>query len=331
MERRGRPVDAEVLSGSGRPSQPPSAQRAPVILALIGPTAVGKTALSLDLAERLGAEIVSADSRQVYRPLTIGTAKPTVEELARVRHHFIDELELGDPFSAGRFAEQAEARIAEILSRGRKPLVVGGSTLYLEALLHGLAEIPATSPATRDRLMHRLGDEGRAALFAELQRLDPASASRMDATKTQRVVRALEVLHDTGRPLSHYHTQRSTPRFDFAPVVLSRPRAVLYERINRRVDHMLEAGLLDENRRLLEAGVSPTLNPLRTIGYREPLAHLRGEVEYAEMVRRLKRNTRRYAKRQLTWFRRHPGYRWLDLRAVDSPQVMETFLAITVQ
>ncbi len=288
------------------------------ILALVGPTAVGKTALSLELAERLGGEIISADSRQVYRPLTIGTAKPSPEELARVRHHFVDELELDEPFSAGRFAEAAEARIEAILGRGRVPIVVGGSTLYLEALLHGLAEIPGTTRATRDRLTARLRTEGGEALYRELQRLDPVSARAMDATKTQRVVRALEVLCDTGRPLSAYHASRPVPRFAFAPVVLTRPRAALYDRIDRRVDLMLEAGLLEENRRLLDAGVEPGLNPLRTIGYREPMAYLRGETGYDEMVRRLKQSTRRYAKRQLTWFRRREAYRWLDLSRAGS-------------
>lgn len=293
------------------------------ILALIGPTAVGKTALSLTLAERLGGEIVSADSRQVYRSLTIGTAKPSPEELARVPHHFIDELDLDEPFSAGRFAEAASARIRDILRRGRVPVVVGGSTLYLEALMHGLADIPETTPATRDVLMARLRDEGGDVLYRELERLDPTSAATMDATKTQRVVRALEVLRDTGRPLSYYHAHRTPPPFAFGPVVLTRPRAELYERINRRVDQMLEAGLLDENRRLLDAGVSPGLNPLRTIGYREPLAYLRGEVGYDEMVRRLKQNTRRYAKRQLTWFRRRATYRWLDLSGTKGSGVAE--------
>lgn len=297
----------------------------PPIPALIGPTAVGKTAVSLDLAERIGGEIVSADSRQVYRQLSIGTAKPSPEELARAPHHFIDELDLTEPFSAGRFAEAASERIAQILARGAVPIVEGGSTLYIEALLHGLADIPPTTAATRARLMHRLETEGADALFRELRDLDPASAATMDATKTQRVVRALEVCEDTGRPLSSYHAQRPAARFRFVPVVLTRPRAVLYDRINRRVDRMLDAGLVEENRRLLETlrpleTLPPSgLNPLRTIGYREPMAYLRGEISYDEMVRRLKRNSRRYAKRQLTWFRRHDEYRWLDLAVESEP------------
>lgn len=285
------------------------------ILTLIGPTGVGKTDLSLQLAERFGAEIISADSRQIYRPLTIGTAKPTPAELARAPHHFIDELDLNEPFSAGRFAEAAATRIAAIRARGREPLVVGGSTLYVEALLHGLADVPETSEATREELMERLRREGSEQLFEELQRVDPASAATMDPTKSQRIVRALEVYEDTGRPLSFFHEHPPRPPFTFDPVVLTRPRDVLYDRINRRVDAMLAAGLIEENRALLVGGHTPTLNPLRTIGYREPMAYLRGEIDYDEMVRRLKQNTRRYAKRQLTWFRRHSDYRWLDLES----------------
>jgi tRNA dimethylallyltransferase len=285
------------------------------ILVLTGPTAVGKTALSLELAERIGAEIVSADSRQVYRELTIGTAKPAPEELALVRHHFIDELHLGEPFSAGIFAREATARIESLHQRGLTALITGGSTLYLEALLHGLSEIPDTSAETRAHLTERLEREGPKELYWELERLDPESARTMDPTKTQRVVRALEVYFDTGVPLSHFHGSAAPPPFRSLVFVLDRPRAILYRRINERVDAMLDAGLIEENRRILEAGYPPDLNPLRTIGYQEPLAHLRGEIDLEEMIRRLKRSTRRYAKRQLTWFRRHPEYVWLDLGA----------------
>jgi tRNA dimethylallyltransferase len=284
----------------------------PVLRVLTGPTAVGKTALAVAWAQANDGEIVSADSRQVYRPLTIGTAKPSAEELDAVQHHFIDELDLDAPFSAGEFARQAEVRIRDILARGRTPLVTGGSTLYLEALLHGIADVPKTSSATRMALTERLEAEGAPALYAELSRIDPASAATMDPTKTQRVVRALEVYYDTGRPLSAYHAE-VTPPFEPKVLVLNRPREELYERINRRVESMLAQGLVEENRALLAAGYPPDLNPLRTIGYREPMAYLRGETSYEEMVRLLKQNSRRYAKRQLTWFRRHPSYRWADV------------------
>ena len=279
-------------------------------LTLAGPTAVGKTKLSLDVAEMLDAEIISADSRQVYRRIDIGTAKPTERELARVPHHFISELDLDEPFNAGEFARQANDRIGEILARGRVPLVVGGSGLYLKALQFGLADIPDVPPKARDEIENRLEDEGAEALFEELQSVDPAAADTMDATKTQRLVRALEVYHGTGKPLTYYHENHPAPPYSFRTVVLHRDRQKLYDRINRRVDHMLEAGLLEEVEDLLGAGYSPQLNPLRTIGYREPIRHIRGDISYDEMARLVKRNTRRYAKRQLTWFRRFEGYAW---------------------
>lgn len=278
---------------------------------LTGPTAVGKTTLSLELAEHLDAEIISADSRQIYRELTIGTSKPEPDELARIPHHFIDELDLGTPFSAGEFARQANARIRSILERGRVPLVVGGSTLYLHALQFGLAEIPPVAPEVRQHLENRLADEGADALFDELLRFDPASAATLDPTKTQRLVRALEVYHGTGLPLSSYHKDQEPPPFTFNVIVLNRDRKALYARINQRVEGMLECGLLDEVRGLLERGVDPAEQALQTIGYQEPIAYLRGAIDYDEMVRLIKRNSRRYAKRQLTWFRRYPDYQWI--------------------
>ena len=288
------------------------------ILALVGPTAVGKTELSLRLAERAGAEIVSCDSRQVFRPLTVGSAKPTPAELARAPHHFIDEKELTEPFSAGRFAEEANARIASIHARGKPALVTGGSTLYLEALAHGLAPIPQTSGLARERLNARIAAGEAAQLFAELQAIDPAAAATMDPTKSQRIARALEVYEETGHTLSSFHERRQPPPHRFTVVVLDRPREELYTRIERRVDEMLRSGLLEENGALLEAGYADDLPALRTIGYQEPRAFLRGDLPYEEMVALLKRNTRRYAKRQLTWFRRRDTYRWVDLSAFRS-------------
>lgn len=271
--------------------------------------------MSLALAERLDAEIISADSRQIYRELIIGTAKPTPEEQARVPHHFIDELDLGTPFSAGEFARRANERIHDIVERGRVPLVAGGSTLYLHALQFGMADIPPVSPDVRQHLEARLDEEGATVLFDELNRVDPASAATLDATKTQRLVRALEVYHGTGRPLSSYHEDQSPPPFTFDVFVLNRDRQALYGRINQRVDEMLARGLLDEVRGLLDRGIDPALQALQTIGYQEPIAHLRGEIDYDEMVRLIKRNSRRYAKRQLTWFRRYPSFQWVSVES----------------
>lgn len=283
-------------------------------LVLTGPTAVGKTALSLEVAQRLGAEIISADSRQIYRRLSIGTAKPSLDEQRRIPHHFVDELPLGAPWSAGRFADAANARIRGILKRGRFPLVVGGSTLYLEALVHGLADVPVGDPEVRTRLMQEaVAPGGGERLFEELMQVDPAGAATLDPSKTQRLVRALEVVRSTGRPWSAFFSDRVPPPYRYRVIVLTRPRADLYRRIEARVDRMLEEGLLEENRQLLSDGYRLDTNPLRTIGYHEPFEHLVGVLSYADMVERLKRNSRRYAKRQLTWFRRRVEYEWLDV------------------
>ena len=284
---------------------------------LTGPTGVGKTALSLELAEQLGAEIVSADSRQIYRSLDIGTAKPSPAELQRVRHHFIDELPIDAPYTAGRFGQDAHARIDDIVSRGRIPLVVGGSTLYIHALKHGLANVPDVPSTVRATLEDELKHHGPERLFAELRKVDPRAAETMDPTKTQRLIRALEVHRSTGRPLSEFHAEQeeARPPHRFKTYVLNRPREALYRRINERVDDMFARGLLDEVRGLLAHGFGPGLNPLRTIGYQEPIRFLQGEIAREEMVRLVKRNSRRYAKRQLTWFRRDDDNVWLDAAA----------------
>ena len=288
-------------------------------LVLAGPTGVGKTALSLAIASRIGAEIISTDSRQVFRGMDIGTAKPSSDELQAVPHHFIDERDLGNSWSAGQFAEEANQRIADILNRRLVPLIVGGSTLYLEALVHGLADIPDGGPAIRAELNEQASTpEGAQELFEELQRIDSKGAESLDSTKTQRLVRALEVYRTTGEPWSSFFAQAEPPPYRYRVVVLTRPREELYARIEARVDAMLEAGLLEESRHLFEAGFKLDTNPLRTIGYQESFAHLSGETDYDEMVRLIKRNTRRYAKRQLTWFRRRPEYESVDLSEYDS-------------
>jgi tRNA dimethylallyltransferase len=296
-------------------------------LTIAGPTAVGKTALSLEVAEVLDAEIVSADSRQVYEELTIGTAKPGPEAQQRVSHHFIGERSLHEPFSAGTYADEANERIRDIVDRGRYPLVVGGATLYLHALQYGLADVPDVDDEVRDWLEERLDEEGPEALYEELEEVDPPQAEKADPTKTQRVIRALEVYHGTGKPLTHYHETQPEPPFSFTTVVLNRDRDELYDRINRRVDRMLDRGLLDEVRAVMEMdGVALDEPPLSTIGYREPIQYLKGQIEdYDEMVRLVKRNTRRYAKRQLTWFRRYDEYTWMEA-STTTPEDLLSYL-----
>lgn len=297
------------------------------ILTITGPTAVGKTELSLQAADRLDAEIVSVDSRQVYEELTIGTAKPGPDARERVPHHFIGERSLHNPLSAGEYADLANDRIRDVLSRGHRPLVVGGATLYLHALQYGLADIPDVDDEVRARLNERLEAEGQEALYEELKTVDPKQAAETDPTKTQKVIRALEVYHGTGKPLSYYYENQPEPPFDYVTVVLNRDRDALYDRINRRVDNMLDDGLLDEVREVMEVdGVQLDEPPLSTIGYREPIQYVRGEIGYDEMVRLVKRNSRRYAKRQLTWFRRYDEYHWrsaTDLGAEDLTALWE--------
>lgn len=307
-------------SSEANPSSP--------ILTITGPTAVGKTELSLEVAERLDAEIVSVDSRQVYEELTIGTAKPSADALNRVPHHFIGERTLHEPLSAGAYAEAANERIRRILDRDKRPLVVGGATLYLHALQYGLADIPDVDDEVRARLEERLEQEGKEALYEELQKVAPEQAAEMDPTKTQRVIRALEVYHGTGKPLTYYYENQPEPPFDYVTVVLNRDREQLYDRINRRVDQMLENGLLDEVRSVMDIdGVQLDEPPLSTIGYREPIQYLRDEIDYDEMVRLVKRNSRRYAKRQLTWFRRYDEYQWRDAPNTSPSDIIDVLRA----
>ncbi len=289
----------------------------PPIRAIVGPTAVGKTALGIKLAQFLDGEIISADSRQIYKELSIGSAKPTAQELALVPHHFIDELGLGEYYSAGLFAEQAVARIDEILERNRTPIVVGGSTLYLHALIHGLSPLSPSDMKVRTSIGNRLANLGKDALYEELCRIDPDSASTMDSTKTARVMRALEVFELTGIPLSKFHEVHKNPPYSFHVTVLTLDRSVLYRRIEQRVDAMLAAGLIEEAQNIRDMQLDRTLPALKSIGYKEPLAYLDGLYSLPDMVEILKRNSRRYAKRQITWFRRYETYQRISADTPD--------------
>lgn len=302
-----------------------SSQTASPIHVITGPTATGKTALGLRLAQDLGGEIISADSRQIYKELTIGSAKPTVNELAQVPHHFINELNLGEPYSAGLFAEQASVRIDEVLARGRVPVVVGGSTLYLHALIHGLSPTVPCDPVVRTNIEKRLEELGKEALYEELSRIDPQSASTMDPTKTSRLVRALEVFELTGTPLSQFHGHSTPPPHEFCVTVLTLERPTLYRRIEKRVDQMLEAGLMEENRQIRDLQLDRTLPALKSIGYQEPLAYLNGHCSWEDMVGLIKRNSRRYAKRQLTWLRRYETYRRIYAQ-IPTDKLLKTIL-----
>jgi tRNA dimethylallyltransferase len=302
----------------------------PVILAIVGPTASGKTPLAVEVAERLKGEIVSADSRQVYRFLDIGTAKPTPAERRRVIHHFIDIRDPNDEYSAGAFGQDARKLISERLSAGVPVVIVGGSGLYLRAVIDGLFAGPAKDPEFRSVLEDRAKKEGGAVLLEELRRVDPAAAQSMDATKVRRIIRALEVHSITGRPISELHTAQNDPApFDVVQVALRWPKAELHDRINRRVEEMLSAGLVEEVRSLRVRGYGRHLNSLNTVGYKEVFDVLDGILPESELAGTVQRNTRRYAKRQMTWFRADTRIHWLNVSGrMDVQSLVEAFRSL---
>ncbi|MFW9604876.1 MAG: tRNA (adenosine(37)-N6)-dimethylallyltransferase MiaA [Trichlorobacter sp.] len=287
----------------------------PAVVIIGGPTAVGKTAVALQLARRLPFEIICADSLTVYQGFDIGSAKPDQAERAVAPHHLLDIRTADQPFSASDFLAAAQEAIAGITARGALPLVVGGTGLYLHTLLHGLSQAPGEHPVIRQTLYQRLATEGAAHLHRQLHELDPVLAPRIEPQHTSRLIRALEVVLATGKPLSTYHAeQRATPPpFTSRLYCLTRPREELYQRVDARVDQMLAAGLLAEVRQLLERGVAPSTKPMQSIGYAECCQHLREGVPWDQTVQAIKQHTRNLAKRQLTWFRREPACHWLTL------------------
>lgn len=282
----------------------------PLLIVLAGPTAVGKTELCVRLARELDTEIVSADSRQFYRELSIGTAKPTPEEQQGIPHHFVDSHSIADYFSVGDFEKEALSTLAEIFSRKQVAILTGGSGLFLKVVTDGLDDMPEVNLEIRETLMERFRAEGMLPLTAELQRLDPAYFEQVDRHNTQRVIRALEVCLSSGKPYSSFRSGQKAERpFDVVKIALTRDREVLYNRINLRVDQMIAAGLVAEVR---SVAAYRDHYALRTVGYQEVFAYFDGELTEAEMIARIQQNTRRYAKRQLTWFRHQGGYVWFD-------------------
>ncbi len=285
----------------------------PLLVAIVGPTAAGKTALSLELAERLGGEIVSADSRQIYRGMDIGSAKATPAEQARAPHHLLDLVDPDQVLTLAEYQRLAYRAIADIHGRGRVPLLVGGSGQHVAAILEGwrIPEV-APQPALRAALAADAAAAGAEALHARLAALDPAAASRIDHRNVRRVIRALEVCLVTGRPISELQ-RKEPPAYRIVRIGVTRPRPVLYERIDRRVDRMVEAGLVDEVRRLADAGYGWDLPALTGLGYRQIGLYLRGEKTLAEAVALVKQATRRFVQQQYNWFPLDdPAIRWLD-------------------
>ncbi len=290
----------------------------PRILAIVGPTASGKTCISLLLAELLNGEILSADSRQTYKRLDIGTAKPSLADRRRVKHHFIDLLEPDEEYSAGQFGKDARVVVHAILKHGMVPILAGGSGLYVKAVIDGLFEGPGKDPEIREQLTEQWQREGIGLLLDALKKVDPAALANMKEVTPRRVIRALEVFHITGKPLSQFHAeQEKAPGFETIQVGLEWERRELYARIDQRVDRMIADGLVDEVRALKKMGLDKRVNALNTVGYKEVFDYLAGMQNYDEMVFLIKQNTRRFAKRQLTWFKADERIHWLAM-APDS-------------
>ena len=278
----------------------------PRLLVVCGPTASGKTDLALEIAARVNGEIVCADSLTVYRGLDIGSAKPSPAQLATVPHHLVSIRDPDETFTAADFRSESEKAISAIICRGRRPIVVGGTGLYIRALLGGLAKAPGENQETRKILMERAAREGNLSLFEELMTVDPASAGKCHPNNLVRIIRALEVWHVTGTPLSSFHEGHGfTERpYNCLSLYINLPRPQLYSRIDARVDAMIEAGLVDEVKSLLAAGVSEGAKGLQAIGYKEVTALLRGDTDLQTMKSMIRQNTRNLAKRQITWFRK---------------------------
>lgn len=275
---------------------------------MIGPTGVGKTALSLSIAEMLGCDIVSADSRQMYADLKIGTAAPTGKELARVRHHFVGQLALTDYYSAARYEEEAMNCLNNLFQTNDHALLTGGSMMYVDAVCKGIDDIPTVDEETRTFMMERYDKEGLEPLCAELRLLDPEYYRIVDLKNPKRVIHALEICHMTGRTYTSYRTRSCKERpFRIVKIGLRREREELYERINRRVDIMMEEGLLDEVKSVLPYR---HLNSLNTVGYKELFMYLDGEWSLDFAIEKIKQNSRIYSRKQMTWFKRDTDIHW---------------------
>jgi len=282
------------------------------IIVICGPTGVGKTGTAIYLSEQFGGEIIGADSMQIYRYMDIGTAKPTKEEKEKIAHHMIDIRDPDEPYDAGIFAGEALKKIAELKKKESLPFIVGGTGLYIKALIYGLSRKVPVDPKILCRLKDEAGEEGTSALYKRLREKDPAAAERIHPNDIFRITRALEVYEKTGKPISSYHTNHGfkEPRLNAFTIGLHMERETLYEHINTRVDKMISQGLLDEVKDLLQKGYSPKLKSMQAIGYRHMVEYLQGNLSWDEAIRTLKRDTRRYAKRQLTWFKSVHGIKW---------------------
>ncbi len=286
----------------------------PKVIIICGPTGVGKTAVGIQLAEKLDGEIISADSMQIYRYMDIGTAKPTADEQSRIPHHMIDIVDPDENFDAVRFAEMARDKVMQLHQRGVMPLVVGGTGLYIKALLQGLFQSNPVDPKTRERLMKEAAENGSGILYDRLKRVDPDTADRLHPNDSYRIIRALETIEATGRSISEHQQDHgfADEPFNALKICLHVDRQKLYERIDKRVDMMIEEGLVDEVKKLLAMSYSADLKSMQSIGYRHMVEFFAEQLSWDECVRTLKRDTRRFAKRQFTWFGADQQIQWYE-------------------
>lgn len=284
------------------------------LLGILGPTASGKTALGIELAQSLNGEIISVDSMQVYQGMDIGTAKPSPAELAQAPHHLIDIISPDQAYNAGIFCEQAHLVLEEICTRGKLPILLGGTHLYHRAFLYGIIPVPDISPTIKTRIQNWMEEGGLAHCYTQLQSLDPAAAQRLHPHDISRIHRALEVVLQTGQSIDVHHQSHGfqEPKFKILYLAPHWERKQLYERINLRVIRMVQSGLLEETQALLDQGYNPQLQPMRSIGYKQAVMHLQGQLGLEEMIDEIQKQTRRYAKKQLTWLKAMEGVHWLE-------------------
>lgn len=288
------------------------------VIILLGPTGVGKTGASILLAKDLNTEIISADSMQIYRHMDIGTAKPTAQEMAKIRHHMIDLIEPSEEFSVGRYIEMVVPIIEDLLKKGKTPLIVGGTGLYIRAMTRGLFKGPSADWSLRKRLL-TIEEKERGSLYSYLRELDPEAAERVMPSDIRRIIRAIEVCLKTKRGISDLQKRFTEPLpYNFILIGLKRERKELYRLIEERVDRMVSSGLIEEVKKILM--MNPGKTALQAIGYKEIISFLKGDLTFEEAIRLIKKRTKSYAKRQFTWFRKDKDIEWIDVTGLFTPQ-----------
>lgn len=295
--------------------KPETQNSKPKIVVIVGPTASGKSKVAMELAEKFHSEIISADSMQVYRYMDIGTAKPSKEDRERIRHHLIDIRDPDEGFDAAQFRDEASKAIVEIMDKGNLPIVGGGTGLYIKALTQGIFEVPEIDKKLRERLRKEAEELGLPVLYDKLRDVDPEAAEKIGPANTHRIIRALEVFYMTGQPISQHHKEHSFPEKPYCAlkIGLYAERETLYKNIDYRVDSMIKAGFVDEVKRILEMGYGPDLKGMQAIGYSHICKYIKEEYTLEDCVSLIKRDTRHYAKRQMTWFRRDHDITWVDV------------------